>query len=71
MRKVQGQESRTHLRNASDWGGLEGGLEEWGWTGWQIMEDLIGYIRVLTLHPEHNGDHRRASPGGDLVRFAI
>ena len=36
-----------------------------------MVEDLIGYIRELTRHPEHNGDPRRASPGGDLVRFAI
>jgi len=35
------------------------------------MEDLIGSIRKLKLHPEHNGDLERLSLGGDLVRFAI
>lgn len=35
------------------------------------MEDLIGYIRELKLHPEHNGDPRRAFPGGDLVRRRV
>lgn len=32
--------------------------------GHQIMEDLTGHLRELTLYSEHNGDHRKALPRG-------